>query len=148
MIDQHWLHPLREKVQAVQHAPSPNSWNCTMACPEYGRCIDSSVQASQKRSLLGMDRPLRRFSKPWKICWHPRHCLCTSIWVWTLLELVLSVTLPLTMSVLCLLTAVQMAQSAPLSCSLSAAQCNYSQLERETLALVFGVQRFTVWASL
>ena len=26
-----------------------------------------------------------------------------------------------------------------LSCSLSAAQCNYSQLERETLALVFGV---------
>jgi len=35
-----------------------------------------------------------------------------------------------------------------LSCSLYAAQCNYSQLERGTVALVFGVKRFTVWASL
>ena len=153
MIDQHGLHPLKEKVQAVRDAPSPKN-------------------VSELKSYLGLLTYYSKFLPNMADVLAPLYRLLRKEvrWRWTAIEkkafqaskdLLTSSTLlthfnpDLELSLMCdassygvgavLAHRMPDGSERPIgyaSRSLSAAQHNYSQLEREALALVFGVQRF------
>ena len=153
LIDEVGLHPLQEKVRAVKEAPSPKN-------------------VSELKSYLGLLTYYSKFLPNMANVLAPLYkLLCKDIsWKWTSVEqkafqaskdlltsssLLVHFNPDLDLVLMCdassygigavLAHRMPDGSERPIgyaSRSLSAAQRNYSQLEREALALVFGVQRF------
>ena len=152
-IDQHGLHPLKEKVQAVQDAPSPSS--VTQLRAYLGLLTYYSKFLPNMASVLAPLYKLLRKDTPWKWTEAEEKAFCASKDLLTSSALLVHFDPELDLVLMCdassygvgavLAHRMPDGSERPIgyaSRSLSASQRNYSQLEKEALALVFGVQRF------
>ena len=152
-IDQHGLHPLKEKVQAMQDAPSPSS--VTELRAYLGLLTYYSKFLPNMASVLAPLYKLLRKDTPWKWTEAEEKAFCASKDLLTSSALLVHFDPELDLVLMCdassygvgavLAHRMPDGSECPIgyaSRSLSASQRNYSQLEKEALALVFGVQQF------
>ena len=152
-IDQQGLHPLKEKVQAVQDAPSPS--NVTELRAYLGLLTYYSKFLPNMATVLAPLYKLLRKDTPWKWTDAEGKAFRASKDLLTSSALLVHFDPELELVLMCdassygvgavLAHRMPDGSERPIgyaSRSLLASQRNYSQLEKEALALVFGVQRF------
>lgn len=152
-IDQQGLHPLKEKVQAVKDAPSPK--NVTELRSYLGLLTYYSKFLPNMAEVLAPLYKLLRKEIRWRWTGTEEKAFCASKDLLTSSALLVHFNPELELILMCdassygvgavLAHRMPDGSERPIgyaSRSLSASQRNYSQLEKEALALVFGVQRF------
>lgn len=153
LIDQLGLHPLQEKVKAVKEAPSPK--NVSELKSYLGLLTYYSKFLPSMADVLAPLYKLLRKDVQWQWTDAEKKAFQASKDVLTSDSLLVHFNPDLDLVLMCDASSygigAVLAHRVPdgseqligyASCSLSAAQRNYSQLEREALALVFGVKRF------
>ena len=156
LIDQVGLHPLQEKVKAVKEAPSPK--NVSELKSYLGLLTYYSKFLPNMADVLAPLYKLLRKDVHWKWTDIEQKAFQASKDLLTSDSLLVHFNPDLELVLMCDASSygigAVLAHRMPdgterpigyASRSLSAAQRNYSQLEREALALVFGVQRFFMY---
>ena len=153
MIDEHGLHPLQEKVRAVKDAPSPK--NVSELKSYLGILTYYSKFLQNMADVLAPLYKLLRKDVPWQWTEDEQTAFQASKDLLTSSSLLVHFNPDYDLVLMCdassygvgavLAHRMPDGSERPIgyaSRSLTAAQRNYSQIEREALALVFGVQRF------